>query len=236
MLFLASLSESDARWWLGASELLLLAATILLVAGLIGEWSDSESWKKRKLYKLAKLAVILGVAGEFFGDAGIFETSARLQTVEEAKVSNANTKAADAIERAARVEQAAAWRILDRERFLKLKSALAGNPARPVTLGYAVGDPESITFASQILAAFEGTNWQVLPVGHWYESELVSGVRVLGSDVEGADLIKQALTSAKIPFSIDPVPIPGMYAHPPTGVPDEKKLLLYLGTKPPPKF
>jgi hypothetical protein len=116
MLFLASLSEFDARWWLGSSELLLLAATILLVAGLIGEWSDSESWKKRKLYKLAKLAVILGVAGEFFGDAGIFETSARLQTVDEAKVSNANTKAADAIERAARVEQAA-LRILDRERF-----------------------------------------------------------------------------------------------------------------------
>jgi hypothetical protein len=235
LLFLTSLSESHTKWWLGTSEILLLVATVVLVVGLIGEWSDSESWKKRKLYKLAKLAVIIGVAGEFFGDAGIFETSARLQSIEEAKVSDANTRAADAIARAARVEQAASWRILNRQSFSKLQAALNDGSARTLILGFAVGDAESIAFASQILAAFAATKWNVTPVGHWYESQLVPGVRVLGSDAEGVAMLEKALANAQIPFTTDSVPTPGMY-NTAIGTPDETKLFLYIGTKPPPKF
>ena len=74
-----ALSAVDAKWWLEASEIALLASAFVLTIGLVGEWPDSESWKKRKLYKLAKAGVIIGVIGELLGDAGIFETSARLQ-------------------------------------------------------------------------------------------------------------------------------------------------------------
>jgi hypothetical protein len=45
---------------------------------------------------LAKGAVILGVVGELLGDGGIFETSARLQVLEEKTISDANTKAVTA--------------------------------------------------------------------------------------------------------------------------------------------
>src|ERR1700677_2062865 len=83
MLFLTSLSDSETKAWLVASEILLIVATTVLVFGLIGEWSDSETWKNRIWYKVAKAAVIVGVIGELFGDAGIFETSARLDSIRE---------------------------------------------------------------------------------------------------------------------------------------------------------
>jgi len=86
ILSLSSLSSDDAKLWLGISELALIVSAIVLVVGLLGEWPDSESWKNRTLYKLSKAAVILGVFGELLGDAGIFETSARLQVLEESAI------------------------------------------------------------------------------------------------------------------------------------------------------
>jgi hypothetical protein len=101
ILSLSSLSESDANWWLGLSEILLLVSSAVLVIGLIGEWPDSESWRKRRLYKAAKLAVVLGVVGELIGDGGIFETSARLTVLQQTAIEQADTKAAAAAQRSA---------------------------------------------------------------------------------------------------------------------------------------
>jgi hypothetical protein len=81
-----SLSESDAKWWVQASEWLLIGSTVLLTAGLFGEWSDSESWKKRFLYTVAKAAVIVGVVGELLGDGGIFRAGDRVQELDNAKI------------------------------------------------------------------------------------------------------------------------------------------------------
>jgi hypothetical protein len=85
----SSLSESDAKWWLHVSELSLIFFALLLFIGLIGEWPDSESWKKRLLYKAAKCAVIIGVFGELLGDAGIFETTGRLQIIQDGEIAAA---------------------------------------------------------------------------------------------------------------------------------------------------
>jgi hypothetical protein len=95
-----SLSESDAKWWVRTSELVLLGSTVLLTAGLFGEWSDSESWKRRLLYKVAKASVILGVVGELLGDGGIFEAGDRLQEIEGKNIAAAMTSASTANERA----------------------------------------------------------------------------------------------------------------------------------------
>src|ERR1700723_3587988 len=59
-----SLPVSESKTWLGVSEALLIISAILLTLGLLGEWPDSETWKKRFIYKVAKACVIIGVVGE----------------------------------------------------------------------------------------------------------------------------------------------------------------------------
>jgi hypothetical protein len=108
VLFLSSLSEASAKSWLGASEILLLIASLVLVIGIIGEWPDSVSWKRSTLYKLAKAAVVIGVVGEMLGDAGIFETSARLESLREAENTKLKIVANEARIRAANAEKEAA--------------------------------------------------------------------------------------------------------------------------------
>jgi hypothetical protein len=75
----SSLSELDADWWFKASELMIVLSAILVGLGLLGEWWDSESWKKRWIYKAAKLALVFGVWVEVLADGGIFETGQRLE-------------------------------------------------------------------------------------------------------------------------------------------------------------
>jgi hypothetical protein len=99
-----SLSESEAKWWLFASELILLISAFLLTLGLIGEWPDSEDWKKRFLYQAAKSAVVIGVLGELLGDAGIFETSRRLQALQDRATVKLLVAANEAKERTAKAE------------------------------------------------------------------------------------------------------------------------------------
>jgi hypothetical protein len=100
ILSLSTLLEPDANWWLWVSELTLVVFAVILTIGLVGEWPDAESWKKRWLYKAAKAAVVLGVVGELIGDAGIFETSARLTVLQHAAIGQASIDAANANERA----------------------------------------------------------------------------------------------------------------------------------------
>ncbi len=85
-----------------------------------------EDWKARLAYKIAKLCVIIGVVGELLGDAEIFETTARLQVIQEKVIQNAKTDAANAISKAATIEREAAHlRIeLDREIQKRLQRSL----------------------------------------------------------------------------------------------------------------
>ena len=62
--------------WLGILEGLLLAFGVMLVIGLIGEYSKSGLWKLST--RTLELMVIIGVAGELLADGGIFLLSRRL--------------------------------------------------------------------------------------------------------------------------------------------------------------
>jgi hypothetical protein len=141
----SSLSESDAKGWVRASESLLLGSTALLTLGLFGEWSDSESWKNRLLYKFSKAAVIVGVVGELLGDGGIFKAGDRVQEVQENKILE--------------LEKALRGRSINEPAFVDALSS--GGPKAPISLVYLKENGEVFSFALQIQRALLAAHWKV---------------------------------------------------------------------------
>ena len=90
----SSLSKHATTVALDSSEVALLLFGLLLVVGLVGEYSESDHWKK--YVKVFEMLVILGVAGELFADAGVFAFSARLQSLSDIEVARLNAAAESA--------------------------------------------------------------------------------------------------------------------------------------------
>jgi len=103
------LSKSSATFWLHASEAALFAFGVLLVIGLIGE--IKLPWPHPR-FETFELLVIIAVAGELLGDAGVFVFSGDLQTIAGTELAQVTTdvgntrtaadKAAGAAERASK--------------------------------------------------------------------------------------------------------------------------------------
>jgi hypothetical protein len=91
---LSSLSKHATSLALNASEVALLVFGVLLVIGLLGEYSKSERWKR--YLKAFELLVILGVAGELVADGAIFSLSAHLQTLSDVEVARLHNAAESA--------------------------------------------------------------------------------------------------------------------------------------------
>jgi hypothetical protein len=89
-----SLSKSGTSTALNLSELLLLLFGLLLVAGLIGEYAESDRWKR--YVKVFEMCVIIGVAGELIADGGIFLFSSHLQTIADLEIGALTKQAHDA--------------------------------------------------------------------------------------------------------------------------------------------
>jgi hypothetical protein len=98
MYTLFSLSKSGTLTALNLSESLLLLFGLLLVVGLIGEYAESDRWKK--YVKVFEMCVIIGVAGELFADGGIFLFSSRLQTIADLEIAALSIEAGNAKESA----------------------------------------------------------------------------------------------------------------------------------------
>jgi hypothetical protein len=91
---LSQLSKSATSLWLAVFEFSLLAFGAVLVIGLVGEYSESDRWKR--FVKAFELMVILGVAGELLADGGIFLLSRRLQILSDIDVAQLSQEAATA--------------------------------------------------------------------------------------------------------------------------------------------
>src|SRR2546423_1832590 len=97
MALFTSLSKAAGSTALHISEWVVLLFGLLLVVGLIGELIPSlPRWNRA-----FEVMVILGVAGELVGDAGVFVSSERLQEISDAEVAQAHKESSAANERAA---------------------------------------------------------------------------------------------------------------------------------------
>jgi hypothetical protein len=108
-----SLSKSATSLALGVSEIALLVFGVLLVVGLIGEYAESEGWKRHT--RLFELLVIIGVAGELIADGGVFLFSSHLQTISDGEIAILRDKASQEELRAAGLERDAAGARRDAE-------------------------------------------------------------------------------------------------------------------------
>ncbi len=148
------LSATDAEHWSNICVTVALIAGLLLVLRLWGEYPESKRWKRTWLYKAAKLAVIIGVAGELIGDAGIFETSERLQQLTDESIS-ANVNVEKAM-----LEQLRA-RGFTKDQFDSLVASLK-DKFKEVTV-HTLTDTEAYFFGQAIIYAFQKAGTTV----HW---------------------------------------------------------------------
>jgi hypothetical protein len=196
-------SKSAANLGLDLSEIALLAFGALLVFGLVGEYTESEKWKKH--VKAFELCVIVGVLGELIGDAGVFLFSARLQTISQAEIAELNKAANTAKERAeeagretAKLQEQATKangenlrlqvsiqpRSLSLEQQRDIGKALLPFKGRKVLISViSLNDPESYNFALQILASLRAAKLDVelsasSPTGTQYSAVAETGVQV----------------------------------------------------------
>jgi hypothetical protein len=80
-----ALSKSATVWALDVSEIALLVAGLLLVVGIIGEYSStSEDLKKWRT--AFEMIVVLAIAGELMADGGVFVFSRHLQAISDAEL------------------------------------------------------------------------------------------------------------------------------------------------------
>ena len=185
---LTSLSKSATSAALHVSEIVLLLFGVVLVVGLIGEYAESERWKK--WVKLFEMMVIIGVAGELLADGGIFLFSRQLEAISEVEIAGLNKEAGEARrtageanERAANVERHAAqlaknaederlervklqekmaWRKLTPEQAKRIVDKLKPFSGTPYDL-YANPDPESLNFLETVDTVLHSAGWVKKP-------------------------------------------------------------------------
>jgi hypothetical protein len=163
--------EDDVKLLLSNSETIILIASLLLIIGLIGEYSDSDRWKKSTLYTVSKLFVIIGVALELCGNELIFGASDRLHDIDGAQITEAKTNTALAIARATDAEKEAAelrqkfsWRRIDPDKFRVLVAELK-RTATGIGISTFV-DAESTAYADDIAAVLSDAGYD--PVARQY--------------------------------------------------------------------
>ncbi len=163
---LASVSKSVALIWLKIGELGLLAFSLLVVAGLIGE--SVKRWLA--WHRVFAILVIVGVAGELFADGAIFLSSSRLEILQETENANLRKKTADALERAANAELALAKfrapRTLSSEQQAKITGEMKQFSGTPFVFG-VFQEPEALALLTQVD--------DILIAAGWVEQEWKSG-------------------------------------------------------------
>ncbi len=252
--------ESDARafessidswsWWLSI-------ATGLVVVGLVLEYRRDVAaiirvrpfdWKKLE-HLIGAALVTLGVAGElifqpFMGSAenSLREVTHQIEGLLSKEAGDANERAGNANERAAKIEAAAAWRIMPDDAARRFVSSLSTGPGASVELSYPANDPEALFLASQIEKAFRIANqsagralWVVNIQPRQFSRAIFWDVRVYGQQASAVQNVKNAFDAASFPHSDDPVPnvlndSPGLTI----GGTEPSDVMVFVGSKRPP--
>ena len=159
---LGSLSKSATSLGLDVSEWTLLLFGLLLAIGAIGE--ESKSKRLVPWHRAFTIVVIIGIAGEFIADGGIFFFSKHLQTISDEEVARLNERAAELTKQAEEERSAREYRLF--ARYLgpvrdQVSADLRRFSKQSVTL---VADPNAVDgshFMGELKAALLAAGWKV---------------------------------------------------------------------------
>jgi hypothetical protein len=176
-----------------------------------------------ELYKLRVAAQVAEAKKEGI-DAGKTAGDALVRAAELEK------DAANARLETEKIKKVVAWRIIPPDEVSKLENALVAKPGS-VNLRYMDGDPEALFLAIQISQILTKSRWQVAPGAFKPSNALVFGIDLPDSEGADAQTLRDAFSTAKIPFSVNAMPSSGISFSVSTiaGAP-----ILMIGSKQPP--
>jgi hypothetical protein len=157
-------SATDLELELAASacETLALISGILVVVGLVAEVIEATfhlqaySFFDRWGAVLADLPVAVGVFGEIFFSAKTAARQSELQRRSKDRLSEATRQATEANERTAEIQKLTAWRHIAPEQLARIKDLIGDKAAAlDLLIEYERGDPESYSYAREIVQIFQ---------------------------------------------------------------------------------
>jgi len=177
----------------------------------------------------AALAVVSSFVSYQVSDVIQAEADKRIAAAEQSSLAanteaaKANEAAAHAQERAALLEkqaadarleteklkQAVAWRSISADQVTTLRRALSATTGA-VNLRYMDGDPEALAFAVQLSHVLAAAGWQVAS-GAWKPSNTILFGLFIPDSTGNGQRLRQALTSANLAFSSEPLPDSGTW-------------------------
>ena len=133
----------------------------------------------------------------------------------------------------AQLKERLAWRILTAGQIATIRIVLL-QAAHPVTIIHVAHDPETLYLAKQLADLFRSSGWIVRDEEHTYGGEIVFGFLVPGPENGAVVAVRQALTSAGIPFSAAAPPEATMELTPDGAEAPAGSAQIVVGTKRPP--
>jgi hypothetical protein len=125
----------------------------------------------------------------------------------------AQNAAARANEQAAKLQQAAAWRVLSPQARAKITEALARIIGWSVEISYPANDPEALFLAAQIGDTFKNANravpsalWRITTQPRMYSRGVFFGIRIFGQNEDATNLVRDAFSSIGIPHTSEMIP------------------------------
>jgi hypothetical protein len=206
-----------------------------------GWWSGFFFWAS--IVSLIGLG-ISEVASHRYGDRKD-ELTAEQQRIDKKthddEIARLHLEPAQANERAAKLQEAAAWRILQPGEKSRLIAALKTGIGGSIELSYSVNDPESLFLASQFETVFKQVNegrdvllWNVKIQPRQFSQAVYWGLHIVGERADLVASLRAAFTVAGVPYSTGPVSYvlndaPGLTIN---GSPPDA--MIFVGSKHPP--
>jgi ABC-type multidrug transport system fused ATPase/permease subunit len=108
-----------------------------------------------------------------------------------------------------RLKESIAWRTLSQESALALEKVLTSKPGS-VNLRYMDGDPEALFLAIQISQILGKAKWQIAPGAVKPSNTIVFGISLPDNSSPDTQTLRDAFSTAKIPFSTSELPASGV--------------------------